>query len=58
VTPSWYALSGTEDENAMQTPIVIELPLKLEPVTRDDFIDPPARRRPAGGAGRGAARRP
>ena len=25
----------------MQTPIVNELPLKLEPVTRDDFIDAP-----------------
>lgn len=25
----------------MRTPIVKELPLKLEPVTRDDFIDPP-----------------
>jgi hypothetical protein len=27
----------------MRTPIVKELPLKLEPVTRDDFIDPPRR---------------
>jgi hypothetical protein len=25
----------------MRTPIVKELPLKLEPVTRDDFIGPP-----------------
>ena len=25
----------------MKTPIVTELPLKLEPVTRDDFIDQP-----------------
>jgi hypothetical protein len=27
----------------MMTPIVKELPLKLEPITGDDFIDPPPR---------------
>jgi hypothetical protein len=41
----------------MQTPIVNELPLELEPVTRDDFIDAPRGPRRPTPARRGSAGR-